>query len=166
MPFHQNPESASASAMRPISFTKKSFDGKYQFIRCHSVGGENLGLTPTYLLFQILLQPSQHEAKRESSNSALRHFSHQAKIFVILSYNSLIFRLARSLRVSFFLQYLHLIRPRHHPRQTCGKKLPTKIKTRRWQGNDNVRRSSVRLTVREDCQGSKCTIALDNIFNS
>ena len=45
MPFHQNPESASASAMRPISFTKKSFDGKYQFIRCHSVGGENLSLT-------------------------------------------------------------------------------------------------------------------------
>ena len=110
MPFHQNPESASASAMRPISFTKKSFDGKYQFIRCHSVGGENLSLTPTYLLFQILLQPSQHEAKRESSNSALRHFSHQAKIFLILSDNSLIFRLARSLRVSFFLQFLHLIR--------------------------------------------------------
>ena len=74
------------------------------------MGGENLSHTPTYLLFQILLQPSQHEAKRESSNSALRHFSHQAKIFLILSDNSLIFRLARSLRVSFFLQYLHLIR--------------------------------------------------------
>ena len=59
------------------------------------MGGENLSHTPTYLLFQILLQPSQHEAKRESSNSALRHFSHQAKTFLILSDNSLIFRIAR-----------------------------------------------------------------------
>ena len=137
MPFHQNPESASASATRPISFTKKSFDGKYQFISCHSVGGENLSLTlPLIYYFKSCCNQVNMKQRGRVVTLLCVIFRIMQKLYLILQFID-ISPCALLARVILPAISASNQRPGHYLRQTCGKKLPTKIKTRRWQGNDN-----------------------------